>query len=309
MDGAYTPVQAAGLLVALAAKGESVDEITGAARAMRDRALRVDHGLPMVADVVGTGGDAANTVNISTMAALVVAAAGIPVAKHGNRAASSACGSADVLEAAGFPLEVSPESAAIALRESGFTFLYAPRYHPAMRNVGPVRRELRVRTIFNVLGPLTNPAGATRQVVGVAHPTLVETLGEVLRALGVDRGAVLHAGNGLDEVAGDVPTHIYSFDSEGGRSWMLEPSAYGIDVPTASLVGGSVEACREVFVRTLGGESTPASKVVALNAAVVLYAIGAEARLDEALERTQSVMRSGDPWRVFERSKELAGDG
>lgn len=309
MDGAYTPVEAAGMLVALAAKGERAQEIAGAARAMRDRSVRVDHGLPMVADVVGTGGDAANTVNISTMAALVVAAAGVPVAKHGNRAASSACGSADVLEAAGYPLELGPESAAIALRESGFAFLFAPRYHPAMRNVAPVRRELRVRTIFNVLGPLTNPARATHQVVGVAQAPLVETLGEVLRELGVERGAVVHATNGLDEVAGDVPTHVFSFDREGGRSWMLDPAAYGVDVPTPLLVGGSIEACTEVFERTLSGESTPAAKVVALNAAVVLYSIGAESRLEDALERTQTVMRSGDAWRVFEQAKELAGDG
>src|SRR5579862_7919867 len=157
MDAAYTPAQAAGVLVALAAKGEGVDEIVGAARAMRERSLHVEHGLPAVVDVVGTGGDGANTVNISTMAALVVAAAGIPVAKHGNRAASSACGSADVLEAAGLPIEIAPDVAAAMLRGAGFAFMFAPRYHPAMRNVGPIRRELGVRTIFNILGPLTNP--------------------------------------------------------------------------------------------------------------------------------------------------------
>ncbi|HEY1868205.1 MAG TPA: anthranilate phosphoribosyltransferase, partial [Candidatus Cybelea sp.] len=147
MDGAYTPSQAAGVLVALAAKGENVDEIVGAARAMRERSLHVEHGLPMVVDVVGTGGDHANTLNISTMAALVVAASGIPVAKHGNRAASSACGSADVLEASGFPLELEPERAAAMLRACNFTFMFAARYHPAMKNAAVVRRELGVRTI------------------------------------------------------------------------------------------------------------------------------------------------------------------
>src|SRR5579872_1895587 len=164
MDGNYTPAQASALLVALAAKGESVDEIAGAASAMRERSLHVEHGLPMVVDVVGTGGDHANTLNISTMAALVVASGGVPVAKHGNRAASSACGSADVLEAAGFPIEIAPERAAAMLRDCGFTFMFAPRYHPAMRNAAGVRRELGVRTIFNLLGPLTNPARASHAV-------------------------------------------------------------------------------------------------------------------------------------------------
>ncbi len=151
---------------------------------MRERSLHVDHGLPMVVDVVGTGGDNANTINISTMAALVVAAAGVPVAKHGNRAASSACGSADVLEASGMAIDVEPERAAHMLHEAGFTFMFAPRYHPAMKNVAPVRRELGVRTIFNVLGPLTNPARATHQVVGVARPEHLELVGDVLRGLG-----------------------------------------------------------------------------------------------------------------------------
>ncbi len=212
MDGNYTPAQASGLLVALASKGESVDEIVGAARAMRERSLHVEHGLPIVVDIVGTGGDHANTLNISTMAALVVASAGIPVAKHGNRAASSACGSADVLEAAGFPLEIAPDRAARMLRECGFTFMFAPRYHPAMRNAAGIRRELGVRTIFNLLGPLTNPARATHLVVGVAHESLVERIGETLRGLGAQRGAVVYGYSGVDEVVGDAPTLVYPFN-------------------------------------------------------------------------------------------------
>lgn len=306
MDGAYSPVQSAGLLVALAAKGERIEEITGAAHAMRERSLHVDHGLPMVVDVVGTGGDGANTINISTMAALVVAASGIPVAKHGNRAASSACGSADVLEAAGLPVEVSPDVAELMLREAGFTFMFAPRYHPAMRNVGPVRRELGVRTIFNVLGPLTNPAAATHQVVGVAREGLLETIGRVLPALGVRSGAVVHASNGLDEVAGDVPTAVYSFGPEGGRRWELDPGRYGVRVELAEIVGGSVERCLEAFTAILGGERRPASNVVALNAAVVLHAIGAHERVEDAYERAASILRSGAALRTFERAKELA---
>jgi anthranilate phosphoribosyltransferase len=306
MDGACSPVQAAGLLVALAAKGESVEEIAGAARAMRERCVEVDHGLPMVVDVVGTGGDGANTINISTMAALVVAATGIPVAKHGNRAASSACGSADVLEAAGLRLDISAQLASAMLRETGFTFLFAPRFHPAMRNVAPVRRELGIRTIFNVLGPLTNPARATHQVVGVARDEQVEPIGRALQALGVRRGAVVHAGNGVDEVAGDAPTRVYSFDGERSRTWLLDPHAYGVDEPLASLVGGSVDACRQAFCSILGGEPAAGAKVVALNAAVALQAVGAEQRIEDGLERARALLESGAAWRVFERARELS---
>jgi len=306
MDGEYTPAQAAGMLVALAAKGETAGEIAGAARAMRDRSLKVEHGLPMVVDVVGTGGDGANTVNVSTMAALVVAACGVPVAKHGNRAASSACGSADVLEAAGLPIDIPPETAATMLRESGFTFMFAPRYHPAMRNVGPVRRELGVRTIFNVLGPLTNPARATHQLVGVARESLIPVVGPVLQALGVRAGAVVHGIDGVDEVSGEASTRIYSFGEDGGRSWELDPSSLGVAVPLAQIVGDSVQACCRAFFEVLNGERTPAAKVVALNAALVLFAIGTHSTLEDALERAEAILRSGAALRTFERAKELA---
>jgi anthranilate phosphoribosyltransferase len=309
MDGNYTPSQAAGLLVALAAKGESVDEIVGAARAMRERSLHVEHGLPMVVDVVGTGGDHANTLNISTMAALVVASAGIPVAKHGNRAASSACGSADVLEAAGFPLELGPERAAAMLRACNFTFMFAPRYHPAMRNAAAVRRELGVRTIFNLLGPLTNPAGATHLVVGVAREDLVERVGEALRALGARGGAVVHGCSGVDEVVADSPTAIYSFDEEGAQLHRLEPSDFGIVAPLRTPTGGSVEASHRAFSEILGGARGPATDVVALNAAVVFQAIGLENELVPAFERARTLLASGAVWPAFERAREFAQHG
>src|SRR5580698_4289861 len=309
MDGNYTPAQAAALLAALAAKGESVDEIIGAARAMRERSLHVEHGLPMVVDVVGTGGDHANTLNISTMTALVVAADGIPVAKHGNRAASSACGSADVLEAAGFPIELAPELAATMLRESNFTFMFAPRYHPAMRNAAAVRRELGVRTIFNLLGPLSNPACATHQVVGVAREDLVERLGPALRALGVRRGAVVHGGSGLDEVSGDAPSSVYSFDEEGVRTWQLDPRDAGVTTPLRTPVGGSVEICRDAFVAILQGAPSDASDVVALNAALVLTLAGARAGLADAFELARTILRSGAAWQTFERAREAGAGG
>jgi anthranilate phosphoribosyltransferase len=306
MDGSFTPIQVAGILVALAGKGEAVAEIVGAARAMRERSLHVEHGLVTVLDVVGTGGDAANTINISTMAALCAAAAGVPVAKHGNRAASSACGSADVLEAAGFAIDFSPERAGAMLRETGFTFMFAPRYHPAMKNVAPIRRELGVRTIFNILGPLANPARATHQVVGVSRYELLEPVGDVLRLLGVRRGAVVHASSGLDEVAGDVPTHVYSFDGDGARRWVLEPQSLGVDTPLGEIVAASVEGCKDAFFSILGGERSRRADVVALNAAVALHAGGFESRLEDALERARSVLASGAALDTFQRAKEFA---
>jgi anthranilate phosphoribosyltransferase len=303
MDGLLTPAQAAGVLVALAARGEHVDEIVGAARAMRERSVRVEHGLPEVVDVVGTGGDGASTINISTMAALVAAAAGVCVAKHGNRAASSACGSADVLEATGLQLDLGPERAAEMLRESRFTFMFAPRYHPAMRNLAPIRRELGVKTIFNILGPLTNPAGATVQIVGVARAELLELLGDVLRGLGVERGAIVHGENGIDEVAGDAPTRVHSFDATGSRTWMICPQDFGIDVPLETIVGRSVDACREAFLGILGGERSARSDVVALNAALVLHVAGAAATLAEGLARAREILASGEALRTYERAK------
>jgi anthranilate phosphoribosyltransferase len=309
VDANYTPAQAAGLLVALASKGESVDEIVGAARAMRERSFHVEHGLPMVVDVVGTGGDHANTINISTMAALVVAAAGIPVAKHGNRSASSACGSADVLEAAGFRIEIDPERAAKMLHECNFTFLFAPRYHPAMRNAAPVRRELGVRTIFNLLGPLTNPAGATDLVVGVAYESLVELIGEALRVLGARRGAVVYGCSGVDEVVGDAPTLVYQFDEEGARVTRFEPASFGVESPLRTPIGGSVEASYEAFMDILAGVRSPAADVVALNAAVVFHAIGVEAQLPAAFERARGLLQSGAVWPTFERAREVSVNG
>ncbi len=306
VDEEITAVQAAGLLTALAAKGECVAEVAGAALAMRARSVRVEHGLPLVADIVGTGGDGADTINISTMAALVLAAAGVPVAKHGNRAASSACGSADVLEARGLSLDVTPDAAARMLRSVGFTFLFAPRYHPAMRVVAPVRSALGVRTIFNVLGPLINPAFATHQVVGVARPELLELVGEVLRDLGVRAGAVVHGAGGIDEIGGDGPAQIYSFDESGARRWTLDPASMGVKARRTDIVGGSVEACVAAFDAILGGERSARSDVVALNAAVALHACGRVKELPDAFELARATLASGAALKTFARAKELS---
>jgi anthranilate phosphoribosyltransferase len=306
VDEEISAVQAAGLLTALAAKGECAAEVAGAARAMRERSVRVEHGLPLVADIVGTGGDGADTINISTMAALVLAAAGVPVAKHGNRAASSACGSADVLEARGLSLAVTPNAAARMLREAGFTFLFAPRYHPAMKIVAPVRSALGVRTIFNVLGPLINPALATHQIVGVARPELLELVGDVLRDLGVRAGAVVHGAGGIDEIGGDGPAAVYSFDESGTRRWTLDPASLGVKAGRSEIGGGSVEACVDAFDAILGGERSARSDVVALNAALALHVCGRAKDLTDAFELSRATLASGAALRTFARAKELS---
>jgi anthranilate phosphoribosyltransferase len=260
----------------------------------------------MVIDVVGTGGDNANTINISTLTALTVAAAGVPVAKHGNRAASSACGSADVLEAKGMAIDVDPERAAASLREAGFTFMFAPRYHPAMKNVAPVRRELGVRTIFNVLGPLTNPARATHQVVGVAREEHLELMGDVLRGLGVRAGAVVHAASGIDEVGGEGPTTVYSFDEGESRRWSIDPDEFGIRAPLDEIRGGSVQACKEAFESVLSGERSPRADVVALNAGLVFTVCSRTRDLKEGLELARTLMSEGRAAAVFERAKQFS---
>lgn len=293
MDETLSPVRAAALLTALAAKGETVEEVVGAATAMRERSIRVDHGLPVVLDVCGTGGDGACTLNISTAAALVVAGAGVPVAKHGNRAASSACGSADVLEALGVRLERSPAASARLLQSASITFLFAQFHHPAMRAVGPIRRELGVRTIFNLLGPLTNPAGATRQVVGVATAKHVELLAAALRGLGAVAGAVVHAESGLDEIAGDAPTRIVQFDRSGVRRWTLVPAEYGIAASSSDLRGGDAAANARALVAILSGEHSPRADVVCLNAALALVVAGEAVDIGDGLARARASIERG----------------
>lgn len=300
MDETLSPVRAAALLAGLAAKGERVDEIVGAALAMRERSVRVVHDLPLVIDVCGTGGDGAHTLNISTCAAFVIAGAGVPVAKHGNRAASSACGSADVLEALGVTLERPAESSARLLRSAKIAFLFAQYHHPAMRAVGPIRRELGVRTIFNLLGPLTNPAGATCQVVGVATAAHGELLAAALRDLGTRAGAVVHAENGLDEVAGDVPTAVVQFDPTGFRRWTIVPAEFGIRATLADIRGGDAQTNARALAAILGGEPSPRADVVALNAALALLVAGAAATIDDGLRRARQSIASGAALRALD---------
>jgi anthranilate phosphoribosyltransferase len=293
MDETLTGVRAAAFLVALATKGETVAEVVGAARAMRDRSVHVDHGLPLVIDVCGTGGDGSGSINISTAAMFVVAGAGVPVAKHGNRAASSLSGSADVLEELGVPLDRSAEENAALLRRSHIAFLFAQRYHPAMRAVGPIRRELGVRTVFNVLGPLTNPAAATRQVVGVAHAAAVELVGNALCELGSDAAAVVHARSGLDEIAGDAPTDVFAFDRRGVRRYTIDPGDYGVRASADEIRGGDATFNALALLEILRGERSARADLVCLNAALALVVAEAADDLREGLERARGAIASG----------------
>jgi len=271
MDGLWGEAQIAGLLVALAAKGESVEEITGAAEAMRERAVRIDAGGRDVIDTCGTGGTGLKTLNISTAAALVAAGAGVSVAKHGNRTNTRPSGSADVLAALGVNIEADPVVVSHCLAEANVGFCFAARCHPAMKHAVPVRRALAVRTIFNVLGPLTNPAGARRQVMGVFDAALTETIARVLAGLGSERAMVVHAADGLDELSTTSPTRIAELRDGEVTTRTLTPE--DVDLPRASLEDLAVESAAESAERiraVLGGKKGPDRDIVLLNAAAAL---------------------------------------
>ena len=301
MDGTWSATQAAALLAALATKGETTAEVVGAAEAMRARSLHVEHDFDVVVDTCGTGGDGAHTINVSTAVGFVVASCGVRVAKHGNRAASSACGSADVLEASGIAIDASPEIARALLEREYFAFLFAPQYHPAMKAIAPVRRELGIRTIFNVLGPLANPARATHQVVGVATPGNLTLVGSALQTLGARAGAVVHAQSGIDEIAGDVPTTVYQFDPSGARTWTLDPAAYGIAAPADALAGGTPAFNAAALHAILEGERSSRAEIVALNAALVLLVAERCDDLAGGLALARKSLASGAALAVFDR--------
>lgn len=292
-DEQLTTGQAAALLIALASRGETTEEVIGAATAMRQRALRVDHQLPLVLDIVGTGGDGTRSINISTAAALVVAGAGVAVAKHGNRAASSACGSADVLEALGVPLDRDPVETAELLTSDRIAFLFAPRYHPAMKAVAGLRRELGVRTIFNLLGPLCNPAGAQRQLVGVFGEAQVELVAEAMQGLGIEAGAVVHSASGMDEVSGEGPTWVAQFGPDSRSRWVLDPEKHGVRASLDELRGGDARTNAQLILAILRGERSPRADVVVLNAALALLLAGAAGDVDEGMALARSSIGTG----------------
>jgi anthranilate phosphoribosyltransferase len=295
MLGEATPAQIGGFLVALRAKGETPDEIAGCAEAMRAHVLAVNPRREDLVDTAGTGGDGARTINISTAAALVAAAAGAGVAKHGNRAVSSACGSADVLEALGFNLEQQPERISQSIDELGFGFLFAPSHHPAMRHAAPIRTELATRTVFNILGPLTNPAGARAQVVGVYSPMLVRTIAEVLARLGARRAFVVHGAGGIDELS-PVGRNLVAEVVDGAvHERELDPEAE-LGLPRCSveeLRGGApaenAQAIRDVFAGADGGRRS----AILLNAAGAIAAAGHAADLLEGLALAREAIDSG----------------
>jgi anthranilate phosphoribosyltransferase len=294
MDGNATQVQIAGFLVALRAKGETADEIAGCAQAMREHVVRVQPKRKDLVDIVGTGGDGANTFNISTAAALVAASAGAAIAKHGNRAASSTSGSADVLEALGFKLELPPERIERSIDELGFGFLFAQAHHPAMKHAAPVRRELATRTVFNVLGPLTNPAGARALMLGVYAPELTRTIAEALARLGTNRAYVVHGADGIDELSPCGPNLVCEVEDGRVREYELDPRELGIErCQPSDLRGGdpqhNARALRGVFAGTDGGHRS----AVILNAAGGIAAAGHAENLREGIELARKAVDSG----------------
>jgi anthranilate phosphoribosyltransferase len=294
MAGEATPAQIGGFLVALRLNGETADEIAGCAEAMREHVLPVRPERDDLVDTAGTGGDGAGTINISTAAAIVAAAAGAGVAKHGNRAVSSASGSADVLEALGFSLELPPDRIAASIDELGFGFMFAPTHHPAMRHAAPVRRELGARTVFNVLGPLTNPAGARAQVIGVYAKPLVRTIAEVLAQLGARRAFVVHGAHGIDELSPAGPNDVCEVVDGEVRERVVDPADLGLR-PCApdALRGGSPEQNAAAIRSILGGAEGAGRDAILLNAAGAIAAAGHAADLREGLELAREAVDSG----------------
>ena len=300
MDGEATPAQLAALLVALRMRGETVEELAGFAAAMRDRVVRVVAPEGAI-DVVGTGGDGSGTFNISTTAALVVAASGVPVAKHGNRAITSQSGSADVLDALGVRIDHDAASAGAALRDHGFAFLFALGFHPAMKHAGPTRREIGVRTAFNLLGPLTNPAGTTRQLLGVGDPGAAERIAEVARMLGTERTFVIH-GAGVDELPLDGSGVLYDVTPAGVERRTVDAAALGLRrASTAKLAGGNAADNARITESVLRGEPGARRDVVVLNAAAALLVAGAVESLEAGIDRASLTIDAGLGSELLER--------
>ncbi len=298
MGGQTTPTQNAAFLAALStksAKAETIDEISGCATAMRELATPVEHPGMDVLEIVGTGGDRANTFSISTTAALICAAAGVKVAKHGNRAASSKCGTADCLEALGVNLDQDPDTCRRLLDEVGMCFLFAQKYHPAMRYVGAIRRELGFRTVFNILGPLTNPAKPAFFLLGVYDEYLVEPVAKVLTSLGVRRGLVVYGQDKMDEVSLSAPTTVCEIRDGYHRSIVIKPEDFGlVRCEKSDLLGGTPEE-NAVTVRTIlaGEECGPKRDAAALNAGAALYAAGAAESIADGVQRAFEVLDAG----------------
>lgn len=302
MSGEATPAQIAGFLVGLRMKGETVDEIAGGAASMRRHAVRIDTGGMNVVDTCGTGGDDSGTFNISTAAALVTAAAGIPVAKHGNRAISSACGSADVLAALGVNLDIDPEQVEECIREAGIGFLFAPKLHPAMKHAMGPRKELGVRTIFNMLGPLTNPAGAKGQIIGVFAAELTEPFAEVLLRLGSRSAFIVHGHDGMDEITLTAPSRVSELKQGSIRTYELDPLRFVDDyADPADLKGGDVDTNAAILTAVLAGKKGPARDIVCINAAAAIVAGGGADTLEGGWQAACDAVDAGKAAKVLEQ--------
>jgi len=307
LAGTWTPVQVGAFAVALRMRGETADEIIGAALAMREAMIAVDHDLPVVVDTCGTGGDGAHSLNLSSAAALVIAATGLVVAKHGNRSASSRCGSADVFETLGIPLDVAPARQAEVLREAGITFLFAPAHHPALRHAAQARRELGARTIFNALGPLANPARATHQLVGVYDESLRAVAAQALRQLGGRRAWVVRSVDGLDEISPSAPTRVSELTEDGEiLERLVTPEDFGLPrQPLSTIAGGDVTTNARALSSIIEGQDHPARVAVLLNAAAAL-AVATGDDLRACADRARSAIDSGAARATFEKWKRVA---
>ena len=293
MSGEASEAQIGSYLTALRMKGETIEEITGSAKGMREKCLQLK-GEGNLIDIVGTGGDCTNTFNVSTVASLIVAAAGVNVAKHGNRSVSSKCGSADVLEALGIKLDLTKEQNETVLKETNICFMFAPVYHSAMKYVAKTRRELGVRTIFNILGPLANPAYANLQVMGVYDEALVEPMAKVLSNLGVTRAMVVHGDDGVDEVSISGKTKVCEVRDGVLKSYSINPEALGLNLaPLSEVVGGDAEENKAIAMSILKGEKGPKRDMVVLNAAVALYTALEDKELKECIGLAQELIDSG----------------
>ena len=294
MSGQATPVQMSAYLTALALKGETIDEITASAAGMRAHCIKLLHDLDVL-EIVGTGGDGSNSFNISTTSSLVIAAGGVPVAKHGNRAASSKSGAADVLEALGVKITIPPEKSAEILKKINICFLFAQNYHIAMKYVAPIRKELGIRTVFNILGPLSNPAGANMELMGVYDQSLVEPLAQVMANLGVNRGMVVYGQDSLDEISMCAPTSVCEIRDGKFTSYEITPEQFGYErCEKGALTGGTPAENAEITKTILKGEEKgPKRQAVCLNAGAALYISGKAASIEEGVKLAESLIDSG----------------
>ncbi|RHS70644.1 anthranilate phosphoribosyltransferase [Blautia sp.] len=294
MSGQATPVQMSAYLTALALKGETIDEITASAAGMRAHCIKLLHNLDVL-EIVGTGGDGSNSFNISTTSSLVIAAGGVPVAKHGNRAASSKSGAADVLEALGVKITLTPERSAEILKKINICFLFAQNYHIAMKYVAPIRKELGIRTVFNILGPLSNPAGANMELMGVYDQSLVEPLAQVMANLGVNRGMVVYGQDSLDEISMCAPTSVCEIRDGKFTSYEITPEQFGYErCEKGALTGGTPAENAEITKAILKGEEKgPKRQAVCLNAGAALYIAGKAASIEEGVKLAEFLIDSG----------------